>query len=98
MNIDELDEQIDTSVRYQGSDMIRLDDTSGSIDALRTGSTTADTFLPVMASNTNTVRKSVRIIEPNNNSKQLSKQQGKRFPVLDCGLYVLTDSRAKTGP
>ena len=95
VNVDELDEQIDTNVRRQGSNMPGSVDDSGSSDALVTSSTTANTFSPVMASNSNKARKVVRIMEPHSDPNLPSVQQGETDWGLGCRDYVLTDSRAK---
>lgn len=65
--------------------MIRTDEHSGFIDALRTSAITTGTFSPVMASNANKTRKSVRIMEPNSDSEYPLKQQGKRAAALVTG-------------
>lgn len=78
VNVDELDDQIDTNIRRQGSNMPRSVDDSGSTDALVTSSIIADTFSPVLASNSNTARKLVRIAEPHSGASLPSKQQGPR--------------------
>ena len=85
VNKDEFDEQIDTNVQHQGSDKIRTDEHSGFIDTLRTSVITTGTFPPVMASNANKTRKSVRIMEPNSDSEYPLKQQGKRAAALVTG-------------
>lgn len=55
---------------------------------------TTDSFSPVMGSNANKSRKSVRIMEPNKDSEHRLKQQGKRATVSDFSHCVLTDFRA----
>ena len=95
VNVDELDEQIDTSIRRQGIGMPQSVHDSGSTDGLVTSSMTANTFSPVMESNSNTARKLVRIMEPHSDSGLPSKQQGKTNTGLGCRLYLLTDFRAK---
>ena len=95
VNVDEPDEQIDTNSRRQGNDMTRSVDNSGFPDALGTSSNTADTFSPVMASNSNTARRIVRIMEPHGDLILPLQQQGKTNTVFGCRRYVLTNSRAK---